>query len=113
VSDLVPLGDLPAARAGVEPAPTGLPSWGKVEFIMFGYTAPDGTVQLWVSRDVREVTITPDGPDYEDVTGSWGRERIYSPRASVTLGARLDSISWVGARSFRDALADLVAQWRP
>lgn len=40
-----------------------LPPGSRIEFLLFGFTAPDGGVQVYASRDVTMVEIATEWPD--------------------------------------------------
>lgn len=107
----VPQPRLPAP-ADTHPVPDegGLPPLGRVDFVLFGYTRPDGMVELIGSRDVpwAEITTETVGDDLR-----WTWDRLYQPPMVHTLTARLKTYAWTIGADLRAALAALGDVWTP
>lgn len=81
--------------------PTPTPVW-----VMYGFEKPDGTVQVWASRDVTKANA-PWPPDEEE--DLWARGSTPKIRLNVTM----TKLTMTRGRSFREAFEHLFRRWSP
>jgi hypothetical protein len=91
-------------RQTVEPR-HHLPAFGRVEFILFGYTRPDGTVEAWGSREVGHAQIDREWPDLP-----FDRGRAVPP-TSTTVSAQVRRLTAAYGDEMADALRAVVEAW--
>jgi hypothetical protein len=87
----------------VEPRPA--PRFGQVEFILFGYTRPNGNVEVWGSRQVDCAQIDREWPD---LPFDWGRD---VPPIAITVSAQVRTLTTAYGDEMADALRALLEAW--
>jgi hypothetical protein len=98
----VPAGDdLPVQSMAFEPAEApDRPMIGRIEFLVMGYTRPDGQVEVWATREPYSATIQYGSPSLR----TWEYERS---------SFKAECGEWVRAlgNSFTGAFSSIARDW--